>query len=171
MGIYVLQVAGGQERRAAELARRLLGNKLGDCFAPVRELKKRKAGQWRTVKELVFPGYLFLETEDQENVYARLRQAPVLMRLLTSTGDEFLPLNNEEIDWLRALVVGKTHTVEMSEGLIEGGKVTVTSGPLRGREAQISKIDRHKRLAWLDMRMFGRNKNIKVGLEIVSKRS
>ena len=70
---------------------------------------------------------------------------------------------------LRALVVGKTHTVEMSEGLIEGDKVTVTSGPLRGREAQISKIDRHKRLAWLDMRMFGSNKSIKVGLEIVSK--
>ena len=47
--------------------------------------------------------------------------------------------------------------------------MVVTSGPLRGREAQISKIDRHKRLAWLDMRMFGRNKSIKVGLEIVSK--
>ena len=103
MGIYVLQVAGGQERRAAELARRLLGNKLGDCFAPVRELKKRKAGQWRTVKELVFPGYLFLETEDPENVYACLRQAPVLMRLLTSTGDEFLP--GESSEQVQRLVV------------------------------------------------------------------
>lgn len=169
MGIFVLQVTGGQERHAAELVRKMLGDKVKDCFAPMRELKKRKAGQWRTVRELVFPGYLFLETDDPADVYARLRRVPVFMRLLTGAGEEFLPLSDEEIDWLRTLVVGKTHTVEMSEGLIEGDKVTVTTGPLKGREAQISKIDRHKRLAWLDMRMFGRNKNIKVGLEIVSK--
>lgn len=91
------------------------------------------------------------------------------MRMLASAGDEFLPLSDEEIDWIRALAAPETHVVEMSEGFIEGDKVVVTSGPLRGREAQISKIDRHKRLAWLDMRMFGRNKSIKVGLEIVSK--
>ena len=91
--------------------------------------------------------------------------------MLASAGDEFLPLSDEEIDWIRALAAPETHVVEMSEGFIEGDKVVVTSGPLRGREAQISKIDRHKRLAWLDMRMLGRNKSIKVGLEIVSKRS
>ena len=57
----------------------------------------------------------------------------------------------------------------MSTGVIEGDRVIVTDGPLVGREALISKIDRHKRLAYLDMRMFGRIKTIKVGLEIVRK--
>ena len=52
MGIFVLQVTGGQERHAAELVRKMLGDKVKDCFAPMRELKKRKAGQWRTVREL-----------------------------------------------------------------------------------------------------------------------
>lgn len=169
MGVFVIQVAGGQERRSAELVRKMLGDELQDCFAPVREVKKRKSSQWEKVRELVFPGYLFLVTDDPEGAYTRLRQAPVLMRMLASAGDEFLPLSDEEIDWIRALAAPETHVVEMSEGFIEGDKVVVTSGPLRGREAQISKIDRHKRLAWLDMRMFGRNKSIKVGLEIVSK--
>ncbi len=171
MGVYVIQVAGGQERRAAELARKMLGDKLQDCFAPTRELKKRKSGRWEKVRELVFPGYLFLETDDPDGAHARLRRAPVLMRMLASAGDEFLPLSDEEIDWIRALVAPETHVVEMSEGFIEGDKVVVTSGPLGGREAQISKIDRHKRLAWLDMQMFSGTKTIKVGLEIVSKRS
>ena len=97
MGIFVLQVTGGQERHAAELVRKMLGDKVKDCFAPMRELKKRKAGQWRTVRELVFPGYLFLETDDPADVYARLRRVPVLMRLLTGAGEEFLPLSDEEI--------------------------------------------------------------------------
>ena len=169
MGVYVIQVVGGQERRAARLVRKMLGDELQDCFAPAREVKKRKSSQWEKVRELVFPGYLFLVTNDPKGAYTRLRQAPVLMRMLASAGDEFLPLSDEEIDWIRALAAPETHVVEMSEGFIEGDKVVVTSGPLRGHEAQISKIDRHKRLAWLDMRMFGRNKSIKVGLEIVSK--
>ena len=59
----------------------------------------------------------------------------------------------------------------MSVGVIEGDRVIVTEGPLKGHEAQITKIDRHKRAAYLDMRMFGRHKTIKVGLEIVRKRA
>ena len=58
----------------------------------------------------------------------------------------------------------------MSTGVIEGDQVIVTEGPLRGYEALISMIDRHKRLAFLEMHMFGRTKIVKVGLEIVSKR-
>ena len=41
MGVYVIQVVGGQERRAAELVRKMLGDELQDCFAPAREVKKR----------------------------------------------------------------------------------------------------------------------------------
>lgn len=57
----------------------------------------------------------------------------------------------------------------MSEGIIEGDRVIVTRGPLRDLEANIIKIDRHKRLAWVDVDMCGRSKTIRVGLEIVSK--
>lgn len=53
--------------------------------------------------------------------------------------------------------------------MIEGDEVKVVKGPLRGQEAKIVKVDRHKRLAWLEMHMFGRTKVVKVGLEIVSK--
>lgn len=60
--------------------------------------------------------------------------------------------------------------MKMSKGVIEGDRVMVTRGPLKGHEALIARIDRHKRLAWVDMDMFGRHKTIRVGLEIVSKK-
>ena len=60
--------------------------------------------------------------------------------------------------------------MEMSEGVIEGDCVMVIRGPLKGHEARITRIDRHKRLAWVDMDMLGRHKAIRVGLEIVSKK-
>lgn len=40
-----------------------------------------------------------------------------------------------------------------------------------GHAGSIVKIDRHKRLAYLEMEMLGRKKNVKLGLEIVAKRS
>ena len=54
--------------------------------------------------------------------------------------------------------------MEFSQGVIEGDEVKVTKGPLKGQEAKIRKIDRHKRLAFLEMHMFGRTKVVKVGL-------
>ena len=95
---------------------------------------------------------------------------PAFTRLLGGTNDRFLPLSSDEVAWLNAFTDVQTHVVGMSEGVIEGDDVRITKGPLRGMEAQIAKIDRHKRLAWLDIRMCGREKQVKVGLEIVRKR-
>ena len=171
MEVYVLQVPGGQERCAEELAQRLPKDVISSCFIPVREVKKRRGGEWKTEQELLFPGYLFVETNEPELASERLRELPLFMRVLADVGGEFLPLSDDETSWIRSLTTERSHVVEMSEGVIEGDRVIVTQGPLKGREAWITKVDRHKRLAWLDMRMFGRTKSIKVGLEIVSKRS
>ena len=64
---------------------------------------------------------------------------------------------------------GDDHIVEMSEGIIEGSQIIIESGPLEGQEAYITKIDRHKRKAWLEIPMFGGVQKIEVGLEIKMK--
>ena len=56
------------------------------------------------------------------------------------------------------------------EKLFPGYVFVQTGTPEQVREARITRIDRHKRLAWVDMNMFGRHKAIRVGLEIVSKK-
>ena len=169
MRIYVIQVIGGRERTGAELLRRHADDVVEECFLPTFELMRRKDGEWRKVRELLFPGYLFVKTNDPERLAVRLRAVPVFMRLL-GNDDSFTPLFPDEVTWLEAFTTAKTHVVEMSRGVIEGGAVVVTDGPLKGREAQITKINRHKRLAYLDMHMFGRTKSVRIGLEIVRKR-
>lgn len=71
--------------------------------------------------------------------------------------------------WLNAFAGDERRVVEMSEGIMEGGKVIVLRGPLMGHEAEIKRIDRHRRTAELEIRMLGRVKTIRLGLEIVSK--
>ena len=56
-----------------------------------------------------------------------------------------------------------------SIGIIEGDKVKILSGPLIGKEGLIRLINRHKRTAIIELKMFGRTSDIKIGLEIISK--
>lgn len=170
MGIYVIQVVGGQEAKAAEVISVMAQGAVRDCFVPRREVMKRKDGAWLKRIEKLFPGYVFVEADDPLRVRQLLRSIPAFTRLLGSAGDTSVPLTPDEVAWINVHTSAETHVLEMSEGTIEGDRVTVTSGPLKGKEASITRIDRHKRLAWVDMDMFGRKKTIRVGLEIVAKR-
>lgn len=170
VGIYVVQVVGGQEAKALEMIVGVARGIVQDCFAPRREVMKRVDGAWHKKCERLFPGYVFVQTDDPVGVQQLLRAVPMFTRMLGSAGDTFLPLTRDEVTWINVHTNADTHVVEMSEGIIEGDRVVVTSGPLKGREASISRIDRHKRLAWVDVGMFGRQKTILVGLEIVAKR-
>lgn len=170
MGIYVVQVAGGQEARAAEMIARHARGAVEDCFTPKREVMRRQSGQWHAKLEKLFPGYVFVQTNAPALLCEALRRVPAFTRILTFAGDICLPLSDDEVAWINAVTNADTHVMTMSEGIIEGDRVMVVRGPLKGREVSITRVDRHKRLAWVDVDMFGREKTIRVGLEIVSKR-
>lgn len=170
LSMYVLHVPGGRERTARDLIVKLLGELVEECFVPVGEVMRREGGAWVRTEQLLFPGYVFVTTGAIDRLARRLRELPFYARVIGGDAERFVPLTVEEVAWLTALTNVETHVVEMSRGVIEGDRVVVWSGPLRGHEGDICKIDRHKRVAYLDMEMFGRTKTIKVGLEIVSKK-
>lgn len=169
MGIYVVQVIGGRETKAVKLVVSVAKDAVQSCFVPRREMMKRIDGVWVKRREILFPGYVFVQTDDPVGVQQALHAVPAFARMLTSSGDTFVPLTHDEVTWINVHADAETHVVEMSKGFIEGDCVVVTLGPLRGQEASIARIDRHKRLAWVDMNMFGRHKMIRIGLEIVAK--
>ena len=99
---------------------------------------------------------------------ANLKQVSGMTKLL-KTDNEITPLSQEEVSLMLKLGSEKQE-VEMSTGIIEGDEVMVFDGSLQGMEGLIKKIDRHKRIAYLEVDMFGRKVEIQVGLEIVEKR-
>ena len=169
--IYVIQVTSGREERTRSMVLRLLGDVVGDCYTPGYECARKVGGEWRTVTRMLFPGYVFVETADPAGLLQRLRTVPAFTRLLGASDDSILALTDGEVAWLNAFTNAETHVAEMSEGVIEGDRVLVTKGPLRGHEGLIAKVDRHKRTAELQIRMFGRDKRVRIGLEIVRKRT
>lgn len=148
---YVAQVQAGRESSTLEMCRRLVPpSVMEDCFMPEYEVMWKIRGEWRLVKRLLFPGYLFFVTDDPEALNRELSRVPMPIRLLGNEENSFFPLTGKERDWFLSFMDGN-HTVRMSEGYISGDKITVTRGPLMGFEGDIRKIDRHKRRAYIDV--------------------
>ena len=168
---YVVQVVGGRECRVLQMVEQLAGdNVLQECFIPQYEIMKRFQGEWRRCTEILLPGYLFLVTKDIEQAAKELRRVPAFTKLLGNNG-VFTPLNADEIALIESFTTKNHRVVEMSEGVIEGDEICITKGPLVHQMGLVKKIDRHKRLAYLETTMCGRTVNIKVGLELVRKRN
>lgn len=165
---YVIQVrTGSEENIQVQCQRNIQGDILEGCFIPYYEEKRSIQGEWKTQRKVLFPGYVFLDSDKLTQLYMDLKQVSGLTKLL-KTGDEVIPLSKEEVGFLQNFG-GAEQVVVMSEGVIENSKVRVISGPLVGKEGFIKRIDRHKRKAFLEMEMFGRVQKVQVGLEIISK--
>lgn len=166
---YVAQVRAGQEARTLDLCRQLISPEvMKESFIPEYEAPHKVRGEWKLVKRLLFPGYLFFVTDDAAALHQAFSRVPANVRILGAGDDTFCPLTDEERDWFLSFMDGE-HVVRMSEGIIEGDKITVTRGPLMGFEGDIRRIDRHKRRAYINVSLFGRTVSASVGLEIVRK--
>lgn len=110
----------------------------------------------------VFPGYLFFDTGDPDELSRQLRKEKIMAQ-----NDKLFVLTPEDVQCL--LFFGRTGVFPMSQGIIVNGRVIILSGPLVGEESRIRKVDRHKRRAWLQIKLFGKPYTVVVGLEISQK--
>lgn len=145
---------------------KLLGDTAQECFVLQHQVMRRVQGEWQTFTQPMFPGYVFLVTRNLEAAKRQLALSSAFACLVAPQG-AVMQLQPEEIDFICAFG-GKNHVVKVSEGVIENGRTVVRRGPLRGRTNLISKIDRHKRVAWLNLGLLGQGK-VRVGLEITRK--
>ena len=165
---YVIQVQTGREEQIIEEAGKYQVQEYFDnMFAPHCVKKKKYLGQWHTQQEILFPGYLFVISSRPEELYKDLNLSPRLTGLL-GTGEKWTSMSDEDIEIVE-LLSGEEHLMKFSEGYIQGDRVTVTRGPLKGLEGSISRIDRHRRLAWLTVELFGRTVELQAGLEVIRK--
>ena len=88
------------------------------CFIPYYEEKKKQNGTWNTLQKVLFPGYIFMITEDVEKLFFHLKTIEGMTKLI-GTGQDIIPLKEEEITFLKRFG-GEEQIVSMSEGIIEG---------------------------------------------------
>ena len=89
---YAVQVRAGREEAVLQLSKKIIDESaLKECFIPYYERMKRFQGEWHKEQYILFPGYIFLVTEQVDVLFWELKKVPGLTRIL-GDGMEFVPI-------------------------------------------------------------------------------
>ena len=167
---YVMQVFTGKEENTklqCEKLKALYPLAFERIIIPYAKNRMKYGNSWDMVKKILFPGYIFIVTDNLNECLKLIKKVEGLTKIL-GDGEVMIPLSKEE-ESLMLRLGGEEQVVEISEGIIEGTKVIITDGPLKGLETMIRKVDRHRRKAFIEVDMLGVRRMISVGLEIIRK--
>ena len=163
---YVIQVAPREEQKIVNLIKGAVPKEIcRKCFFPMRDIRRKIRGEFVDFREKLFPGYIFLESDAPMETYLDLKTIP-LFKVMLKSGDDFAPLAPAEEAILKQLL-GEDKRVDVSIGTMEEGKLKILSGPIKGMEKYIIRVDKHKRKALLQMQMLRKVVEYNVALELV----
>lgn len=162
---YVLHVKTGDETDVLKVIKR--DWPFINALLPQRTLKERSHGVWKTVTRTIFPGYVFVETFMDAQMYYRLTDIPSVIKIL---GNEHGPVPVPEMEMQIVFRLGGNgDPLNISEIFVEGSNVHVVSGPLQGLEGQIIKIDARRFRAKVNISLMGEPRIVELGIKLIKK--
>ena len=139
-------------------------------YFPQRCLDIRKGGKLTPSRLPVFPGYVFLELGENDNILEHqwaFRRTDGFYRFLRSNQD-IAPLQNRDLEivlhFIRYPLAGKSKVY-----FNENSRIVVLSGPLSGLEGKIIKVDKRKERAKIKLDLYGDSFSIDMAFEVLVK--
>lgn len=166
---FALRVQEGAELAVCAAIRRAIErlDMHAECVVPRYLITKPDAPEVSSLHELL-PGCVLVAADDIEQLNSELKRTSALRRI-SGRRIAFVPLADEVAEWIESCAQIDGCTFGMSEGYDEHGKVTVVSGPLKGREDMIRKTNHRKKLAYIRIPLFGEMVEAELGLRLVRK--
>nr|WP_205516952.1 antiterminator LoaP [Paenibacillus sp. SYP-B3998] len=163
-------VRTGKEQKVKELFYEWLDTDVCKPFVPLQERLFKVAGTVKKELKPLFPGYVFIESklsilEFITHTNVVISNSRDIIRLLRYSKSE-ASLRDSERQVLASLC-NDDYCIESSCGIIEGDRIQITGGPLKGWESRVKKINRHKRQAVIELELMGDIRLVNVALEIV----
>ena len=118
-----------------------------EVWIPQRQEIRKINGVKQPVIVKMFPGIVMLDTDVPEEFVETIRHSLTFNDLFL-LDKRYISLAEDEAKTVRGFI-GEDGIADMSEGVISDGKLIVNEGPLKGHESEITRVDRHKRKAWI----------------------
>ncbi|GAB6931219.1 transcription termination/antitermination protein NusG [Paenibacillus sp. JCM 10914] len=190
MSWYALFVKTGYESSIKRWLDTRFDNNLLHSVIPKRKVPEKKDRNVQPVIKTLFPGYVFVETKMSFSIYYTLKENPFIYNTLnylnnkdkksilpdaqvlsvTSERPEeshfFKEIPSEEMHVVLKLI-NENEVIEYSQVYFQDSHVIVQSGPLKGMESLIKKVDKHKKRAKVLMNIMGREQLVDFGIEIL----
>jgi transcriptional antiterminator NusG len=174
----VLFVRTGTEEKGVRAFKEALNVDEYLPFLPTVETPRRSRGIIHKERKLLFPGYIFIQTEIEpgsisEKLKSALKDITYRKNIyaILHYGDnekDVAMRNQERLHWER--LFDSEFCIRGSVGFIKGDTIRITSGVLvGGMESRIKRIDRHKREAVVEMEVMGVVREVRIMLEVAVK--
>ncbi|MGD6960800.1 antiterminator LoaP [Fictibacillus phosphorivorans] len=173
MNWYALYVETGKEDMLQKIIRNKYSKKQHiETLVPKRVIPEKKDGKFYFVKKKMFPGYIFIKVKMDYYFYYTLKGLPNFFKVLSTNhkSDYFTEIPDEEMSHILPLL-SKEGELGISELDITDSEYTVTSGPLKGHEQIIKKINKRKKRAKIELNFLGTSKTVDVGIKIINIRT
>lgn len=164
-----VHVKDGNEARTEAFVSGLFPKELNiRCFHLTRSRRKKYGGQWRTIREMLLPGYVFIDTDRPEEVHKQLRKT--CGQELLFGGDPFVTTVKAQEAEFMELLMNPEGEIGLSEIRVEDdGQICCLSGPLRKVSHLVRKIDLHKRIAEVEAEFMGERQVLYLGIVFVGE--
>ena len=171
---YVVHTYAGYENKVkANLESRIhtmqMEGKIFRVHIPMEDVMEIKGGKKQIVQKKVFPGYLLVKMEYDNDSWYVVRNTPGVTGFVSAgTGQKPTPLSRREIE--KILVVKKEeHKPAVRLGFEEGDVVRITSGPFADFNGTISEINADQAKLKVLVNIFDRETPVELSFEQVSK--
>ena len=166
---YVLWTNTGQKKKTRQMIYQYADSALYSRIVIPYRLKRHYYNRTsRIVKLILFPSYIFIETDHIEEFVDNIKWFPGF-NVILHMDDIYCPVYEHEAIILNRLI-SENDIIDISQGYMEGDKVHVTNGPLVGMEGQIKKVKPRQGVAILEMNIFNHTTKVILGLELIEKK-
>jgi transcriptional antiterminator NusG len=142
-----------------------------ELFFPKRKIAVRRRGVTVQTTPAVFPGYLFLETEEEilKNYQWKFRRTDGFFRFLRSNRN-IQPLSGRDLETVLHFIKKAGPLAGISHVFFnEKARIVVVDGPLAGLEGNIVKVDKRKKRAKIKLDLYDDSFAIDMGFELIEK--
>ena len=167
MKYYVVQVETSNEQKFVSLARQRVSEEIRRIVWPRRKLSIRRRGKTREELAAIFPGYVFVETEElSAEDYWAIRRIPGFFRFLKSNHNVQPLSGSDERILIHFLSFGEI--VDKSKVTFgKDARIEVLEGPLKGLEGHVVKVDKRKGRAKVKLDMYDESFLVDFGFEAI----
>jgi transcriptional antiterminator NusG len=170
---YVIHTYSGFENKVkANLLHRIetmgMQDKIFDVLIPKETVTDVKAGGRRVTQDKkVFPGYVLVQMELDDDSWYVVRNTPGVTGFVGSQGKP-VPLSRKEFERIQGRAASAARPKTLTE-FAEGMAVKVTSGPLADFDGTIAEVNADQGKLKVMVSIFGRETPVELGFDQVAK--
>jgi transcriptional antiterminator NusG len=162
MDWYILKVQSNREESIREgLMRRVaiagLGRYFGDAIVPTEKVTEFKGGKKRVIKRKLYPGYLVVQMEINEDTWFLVRETPGIGDFTGASGHP-TPMLEHEVSRIVAKQEEKSEKApKLKIGFAAGERVKINEGTFENFEGEVDSIDETNGRVTVMINIFGRS--------------